>query len=45
MKINMPLDNEILVLTQLNHPNIIKLLDVYEKESYYQLVAELLNIT
>ena len=37
------LQNEIDILKQVDHPNIVKLHDVYEDEKYFFLVMELMN--
>jgi len=35
--------NEIDILKQVDHPNIVKLIDVYEDESTFSLVLELMS--
>ena len=37
------LQNEIEILKQVDHPNIVKLYDVYEDEKYFFLVMELMR--
>ena len=37
------LQNEIDILKQVDHPNIVKLFDVYEDEKYFFLVMELMR--
>ena len=37
------LQNEIDILTHVDHPNIVKLYEVYEDEKYYSLVMELMT--
>jgi serine/threonine protein kinase len=37
------LQNEIDILTHVDHPNIVKLYEVYEDESHYSLVMELMT--
>lgn len=37
------LQNEIDILTHVDHPNIVKLYEVYEDESSYSLVMELMT--
>jgi calcium/calmodulin-dependent protein kinase I len=37
------LQNEIDILTHVDHPNIVKLFEVYEDESTYSLVMELMT--
>ena len=37
------LDNEIAILKEINHPNIIKLYEVQETTQFYYLVTELCN--
>jgi calcium-dependent protein kinase len=37
------LENEIEILKQVDHPNIVKLLDVYEDEKHFFLVMELMT--
>ena len=37
------LQNEIDILTHVDHPNIVKLFEVYEDESSYSLVMELMT--
>ena len=36
------LQNEIDILKQVDHPNIVKLFDIYEDEKYFFLVMELM---
>lgn len=36
------LQNEIMILKQVDHPNIVKLYDIYEDEKYWFLVMELM---
>ena len=37
------LQNEIDILKQMDHPNIVKMLDVYEDDTHFFLVMELLT--
>jgi serine/threonine protein kinase len=37
------LQNEIEILKQVDHPNIVKLYDIYEDEENYYLVMELMT--
>jgi calcium/calmodulin-dependent protein kinase I len=37
------LQNEIDILTQVDHPNIVKLSEVFEDEKFYALVMELMT--
>ena len=37
------LQNEIDILKQVDHPNIVKLFDIYEDEKYFFLVMELMQ--
>lgn len=37
------LQNEIDILKQVDHPNIVKLFDIYEDEKYFFLVMELMR--
>ena len=37
------LQNEIDILTHVDHPNIVKLYEVYEDETSYSLVMELMT--
>jgi calcium/calmodulin-dependent protein kinase I len=37
------LQNEIDILTQVDHPNIVKLFEVFEDEKFYALVMELMT--
>ena len=37
------LQNEIDILKQVDHPNIVKLHDIYEDEKYFFLVMELME--
>lgn len=37
------LQNEIDILTQVDHPNIVKLYDIFEDEETYSLVMELMT--
>lgn len=37
------LQNEIDILKQVDHPNIVKLFDIYEDEKYFFLVMELMT--
>jgi serine/threonine protein kinase len=37
------LQNEIDILTQVDHPNIVKLYEVFEDEKFYALVMELMT--
>ena len=39
----MGLQNEIDILKQVDHPNIVKLHDIYEDEKYFFLVMELMT--
>lgn len=39
----MALQNEIDILTQVDHPNIVKLTEVFEDEKFYALVMELMT--
>ena len=39
----MGLQNEIEILTQVDHPNIVKLFEVYEDVSTFSLVMELMT--
>lgn len=36
------LQNEIDIMTQIDHPNIVKLYDIFEDDKYYSLVMELM---
>jgi serine/threonine protein kinase len=36
------LQNEIMILKQVDHPNIVKLYDIYEDDKYFFLVMELM---
>ena len=36
------LQNEIMILKQVDHPNIVKLYDIYEDDKYWFLVMELM---
>jgi len=36
------LQNEIDILKQVDHPNIVKLFDIYEDDKYFFLVMELM---
>ena len=37
------LQNEIDILKQVDHPNIVKLYEIYEDEKYYFLIMELMQ--
>ena len=37
------LQNEIEILKQVDHPNIVKLLDVYENDSHFFLIMEFMS--
>lgn len=37
------LKNEVSIMRQLNHPNIVKLEDFYEEDDMYYIVTELLD--
>jgi len=37
------LQNEIDILKQVDHPNIVKLFDIYEDDKYFFLVMELMQ--
>lgn len=37
------LQNEIDILKQVDHPNIVKLHDIYEDEKYFFLIMELMT--
>jgi serine/threonine protein kinase len=39
----MALQNEIDILKQVDHPNIVKFYDIYEDEKYMYIVMELLG--